>query len=100
DDIDNSGKLSLSLVGDEGEDSGAGGDGNGERPERAPRERSSRSDSDRGDRGGNTGPPKDVASFDAAWDEEAKKEFGDLGPAEAPSRSGGDRDRGPRRRRR
>ena len=64
--------------------------GDGDRPERAPRERAPRGDSDRG----NTGPPKDVASFDAAWDEEAKKEFGDLGPAEAPSRSGGDRDRG------
>ncbi|MGZ7018043.1 MAG: polyribonucleotide nucleotidyltransferase, partial [Acidimicrobiia bacterium] len=96
DDIDNSGKLSLSLVGDEGDEGGSGGDGNGDRPERAPRERAPRGDSDRG----NTGPPKDVASFDAAWDEEAKKEFGDLGPAEAPSRSGGDRDRGPRRRRR
>jgi polyribonucleotide nucleotidyltransferase len=98
DDIDNSGKLSLSLVGDDGDDSGSGG--NGDRPERAPRERAPRGESDRGDRGSNTGPPKDVASFDAAWDEEAKKEFGDLGPAEAPSRSGGDRDRGPRRRRR
>jgi polyribonucleotide nucleotidyltransferase len=93
DDIDNSGKLSLSLVGEEGED---GGSGNGDRPERAPRERAPRGD----DRSSNTGPPKDVASFDAAWDEEAKKEFGDLGPAEAPNRSGGDRDRGPRRRRR
>ena len=97
DDIDNSGKLSLSLVGEEGDDAGSGG--GGDRPERSSRAGRG-SDGDRGDRGGNTGPPKDVASFDAAWDEEAKKEFGDLGPAEAPSRGGGDRDRGPRARRR
>ncbi len=99
DDIDHQGKLSLSLVGEEGDDGGSGADGGGTRSERPPRDRGPR-DSDRG----SSGPPKDVASFDAAWDEEAKKEFGDLGPAEAPTRGGGDRDRssarGPRRRRR
>ncbi len=98
DDIDNQGKLSLSLVGEEGEDGGSGSEGNGERAERAPRDRGPR-DSDRA----GSGPPKEVASFDASWEEEAKKEFGDLGPAEAPTRGGGDRDRssrGPRRRRR
>jgi polyribonucleotide nucleotidyltransferase len=90
DDIDNQGKLSLSLVGEEGEDEGGAG-GNGDRPERGSRDRGGR------EGGGN------VASFDAAWDEQAKEEFGDLGPAETGSRGGGDRDRGsrgPRRRRR
>ncbi len=96
DDIDNQGKLSLSLVGEEGEDGDSGSGGDRERSERAPRERAPR-DSDRG----SSGPPKEAASFDAAWEEEAKKEFGDLGPAEAPTRGGGDRSsRGPRRRRR
>jgi len=89
DDIDNQGKLSLSLVGEEGEDAGA--EGNGDRPERS-RDRAPRESSGR-----------DTASFDSAWDEQAKEEFGDLGPAEERSR-GGDRDRGgnrgrPRRRR-
>jgi len=69
DDIDNSGKLSLSPVGEEGDDAGSGG--GGDRPERS--SRPARSDGDRSDRGGNTGPPKDGASFDSAWDEEAKK---------------------------
>jgi polyribonucleotide nucleotidyltransferase len=101
DDIDNQGKLSLSLVGEEGEDGGDDGGGSGDRPERAPRDRG-----DRGDRGGRdgagSGPGREAASFDASWDEQASKEFGDLGPAETSSR-GGDRDRssrGPRRRRR
>jgi polyribonucleotide nucleotidyltransferase len=94
DDIDNQGKLSLSLVGAEGEDGGGAGDDGDGRAERS-RERG-------GDRGAGTGPGRDVASFDATWDEQAKAEFGDLGPAEERSR-GGDRDRGsrgPRRRRR
>jgi polyribonucleotide nucleotidyltransferase len=94
DDIDNQGKLSLSLVGEEGEDGGAAGDDGDGRAERS-RERG-------GDRGAGTGPGRDAASFDATWDEQAKAEFGELGPAEERSR-GGDRDRGsrgPRRRRR
>ena len=48
DDIDQNGKLSLSLVGDEPE--GGGDDSNGERSSRPPR--SDRGDRDRGDRGG------------------------------------------------
>jgi polyribonucleotide nucleotidyltransferase len=96
DDIDNQGKLSLSLTGDDDNSdgqasgggreprdefrSGAGGDGGGER----------RRD------GGST----EVASFEASWDETAREEFGDLGPGEERRRAerGGER-RGGRRRR-
>jgi polyribonucleotide nucleotidyltransferase len=96
DDIDNSGKLSLSLAGDapegDGDDGAANGDGGGRR------ERSERSErSDRGDRGDRGGDKPKVASFEAEWDEQARAEFGELGPEEGRSeRSGGDRggDRG------
>jgi polyribonucleotide nucleotidyltransferase len=90
DDIDNQGKLSLSLVGEEGDDGGAaGGD---DRSERGGRDRAPRD----GDRGSSNGPGASAASFDASWDEKAREEFGDLGPAEVSSRGGGDRDRGSR----
>jgi len=93
DDIDNSGKLSLSLAGDEpaaaeGTGGGEGGSGDGEvRAPRAPREPRAESDGD-----------VEVASFDSEWDSVAREEFGDLGPA-TESR-GGDRggDRGGERR--
>ena len=107
DDIDNQGKLSLSLLGDDadgdgGGDGGSGGggggggsrDNGGDRPPR--REREPRGDAGR-DSSRDSEPAREpagnVASFDAAWDEQAKAEFGDLGPAEA-ARAGGDRDRG------
>jgi polyribonucleotide nucleotidyltransferase len=90
DDIDQNGKLSLSLVGEDGDDGPASSDnGDGERApreDRAPRERE----------------PRESASFEAFWEDQAKAEFGDLGPDEergpAPSgsRSGGDRGRGGR----
>jgi polyribonucleotide nucleotidyltransferase len=95
DDIDNSGKLSLSLAGDDAEQgdspgtatpssssapSSNGGGGEG----RAPRNESTR------DNGGSAGGDVEVASFDEAWDSQARAEFGDLGPAEA-GRPGGDR---------
>jgi polyribonucleotide nucleotidyltransferase len=94
DDIDNSGKLSLSMAGDEpapsgdaggsGQGSSGGGEsrGNGDRAPREPRERSVS--------GGSTDSDVEVASFDDAWDSQAKAEFGDLGPAEV-GRPGGDR---------
>jgi len=92
DDIDNSGKLSLSLAGDEPTAAeGAGGEGDGEarapRAAREPREPRAESDGD-----------VEVASFDSEWDSVAREEFGDLGPA-TESR-GGDRggDRGGERR--
>jgi polyribonucleotide nucleotidyltransferase len=92
DDIDQNGKLSLSLVGDEPE---GGGDGGGTATERAPR-------SDRGDRDDRA--PRETANFEDFWDAQAREEFGDLGPAdEAPpvpagERRGGGRPRGGRRR--
>jgi polyribonucleotide nucleotidyltransferase len=80
DDVDPQGKVSLSLTSalDIGE-GGGGGDGGG----------------DDGGGGGSGGGDRDVVSFDATWDEEARSEFGDLGTAEVPaaSSSGGGRDR-------
>jgi polyribonucleotide nucleotidyltransferase len=96
DDIDNQGKLSLSLVGEEGDD--AAPSANGESRERG----------ERGDRGGDRGERssgRETASFEDSWEDTAREEFGDLGPAEAGRSGGGDRggDRrggGGRRRRR
>jgi polyribonucleotide nucleotidyltransferase len=115
DDIDNSGKLSLSLAGDEPEGAGegdagsSGGErrGNGDRAsdrasDRGSRERSVSGGSGRSDDGGDDSGVE-VTSFDDAWDSKAREEFGDLGPAEV-GRSGGDRGErrggGGRRRRR
>ena len=87
DDIDNSGKLSLSLAGEEpaesegGSTTGAASENGGSGESRAPRGDSSR------DRGGSE---VETASFDDAWDSQAREEFGELGPAEV-GRSGGDR---------
>jgi polyribonucleotide nucleotidyltransferase len=117
DDIDNQGKLSLSLVGDEwdgdsgsgssGSDGGSGG-GSGsrdaktddgpprrersERPARDDRpERASNSAESAGSTSGNGGGDRDRASFDEFWDGQASEEFGELGPAEAGRSGGGDR---------
>ena len=119
DDIDNAGKLSLSLAGDEPEGDGDGtsdtnGSGRSEAPRRERSDRSDRGDGDRGergDRGGRGGrgdgdrggrPERaasvsdvEVASFDEVWDSEAREQFGDLGPAEV-GRPGGDRGGAPR----
>ncbi|MBJ7381879.1 MAG: polyribonucleotide nucleotidyltransferase [Acidimicrobiia bacterium] len=90
DDIDNSGKLSLSLAGD---DSAAAGSDEGS-TERAPRSESrseSRSGGDSSD--GSPAPERERASFEQSWDEQASGQFGDLGPAaEGTPRGGGDRD--------
>jgi polyribonucleotide nucleotidyltransferase len=110
DDIDNAGKLSLSLVGDDDEE--------GEEPaprrdvdDRPPRARPAPSrpdrdrDRDRDGERGDGGPQADVASFEERWEAEARAEFGDLGPGEV-ARTGGGRGGpgggggGPRRRRR
>jgi polyribonucleotide nucleotidyltransferase len=91
DDIDPQGKVSLSLVGPEGaeptgQDPGSRSDegrARPERPERPERPAEGRSSE---------------VSFEAAWEEEARAEFGDLGPAEPASAGGGDGGgRGPRR---
>ncbi len=90
DDIDNSGKLSLSLAGD---DTAAAGSDEGS-SERAPRSESrseSRSGGDSSD--GSPAPERERASFEQSWDEQASGQFGDLGPAaEGAPRGGGDRD--------
>ncbi|MCU1430011.1 MAG: polyribonucleotide nucleotidyltransferase [Actinomycetia bacterium] len=118
DDIDNAGKLSLSIVGD---DDGPGEDrpersersersDRGDRPERS--ERSERSDrGDRGDRGearesrgsrddsGESSARPETASFEDFWEGKAREEFGELGPAEetAGAGAGGGRGGGDRR---
>ena len=109
DDIDQNGKLSLSMVGPDGEVIGGGDSGGdrGDRGDRGGRER------DRGrDRDGEPRPREvgESASFEAFWDEQAREEFGDLGPAEerggdrggdrsgrSSNRGGRGRGRGPRR---
>ena len=101
DDIDQSGKLSLSLVGAETDDNGSGGGGGGgesrERSSRPPRDRDrDRDDSPRPRRGDDGGgesrssgsASSSAASFEDTWDAQVREEFGDLGPAEA-TRSGG-----------
>ena len=109
DDIDNQGKLSLSLLGDDSgdEDSGDGNRGGRDRDrdrvERPPRrERSERPRStesrrsegadERATSGSRASATDDAdtetASFEKVWEDQVKDEFGDLGPAEA-ARSGG-----------
>jgi polyribonucleotide nucleotidyltransferase len=110
DDIDNQGKLSLSLVGEEWE-GGDGGGGGGDKRDDGPPRRERQPSSDRGDRperserapresnanSGNGGGSaeasgdRDRASFDEFWDGQASEEFGELGPAEAGRSGGGDR---------
>jgi polyribonucleotide nucleotidyltransferase len=92
DDIDQNGKLSLSLVGDDGEPIGGGDDGDHHHDSRPPRgDRPARESSSRESSGSRA-----TASFESEWEEQAREEFGDLGPAEEPSRSGGGDRRGGR----
>ena len=108
DDIDNSGKLSLSLAGDEADAESSGGGATASTSERAATsERPSSSERAKpdGPNGESGGGSSEVASFDAFFDTVAREEFGDLGPADAgrggggPSgeRRGGARRRGGRR---
>ena len=114
DDIDQNGKLSLSLVGDD-EPTAAAATAAVDASGRAATGERIASDRDRGrpsrgerrdarSRCGASG--RETASFEAFWDEQAREEFGDLGPAEEPRPGprGGDRGgasaRRPRRRRR
>jgi polyribonucleotide nucleotidyltransferase len=92
DDIDPNGKISLSPTnvpeGDEADDDG---------PKRERRDRGGRGRSDRGDRDEGTGGTADggtassgeFVSFEDAFDEELKEEFGDLGPETGSSSGGG-----------
>jgi polyribonucleotide nucleotidyltransferase len=86
DDIDNSGKLSLSLASEPPpSDSEPSDDGDSaDRPPRARRDRDSGGNGDRRER-----PERDVASFEDQWEATAREEFGDLGPAEATRSPGG-----------
>lgn len=82
DDIDNSGKLSLSMANDEGSNSSDS--------DSAPKREASKSDSSRS-----------AVSFEDTWEAKAKEEFGDLGPDDAgrgEKNSGGNRGGGKRRR--
>jgi len=106
-DIDNQGKLSLSLVGEGGDDttwsprsdggSGERQSGNGEPDGRArggrgrDRDRAPEREGGRG-----AGRAKESVSFEQYWESQAKDEFGDLGPADVgrPERRGGSGSRG------
>ena len=110
DDIDQSGKLSLSLVGEEGGDGGGsstGGGGSSRGSDRGERTERSSSDRDRvsrdsaADAGAASGSAP-ASSFEDFWEDQAKAEFGDLGPAPegaGAGRPGGESGGGPRRRR-
>jgi polyribonucleotide nucleotidyltransferase len=96
--IDPNGKVSLKpageLAGSDGGSSG-GGSGGGERPRRERSERSERPErSERSERStessgeGSSGGGTEVLSFEDSFDQELRDEFGDLGPASAPSTGG------------
>ncbi len=108
DDIDQQGKLSLSLASDEPPEEGDDGDrrpaAREDRDDRPPRrERPRRDDDDRPPRrDADERPPRrrgdedvaadsgaPVASFEKVWEDQVKDEFGDLGPAEAGAPRGG-----------
>jgi polyribonucleotide nucleotidyltransferase len=106
-DIDNQGKLSLSLtdesaaeaLGDDDGSAPAQGDGpvgdarkRRSDPDRRPRDR------ERGGRSRDPGRARETVSFERHWESQARDEFGDLGPDDAarPDRRGGGRRRGGR----
>jgi len=109
DDIDNSGKLSLSMASEDGGDTPAERDSGRSDSGRSDsgRSDSGKSDSDRSDSGKSDSDRSDSGksvSFEDSWEEKAKEEFGDLGPEDAgrdASRDGGkpSGNRGGRRRR-
>jgi len=92
DDVDPGGKVSLTPVG-EGFGSGSGGSGPSGSVSGSGPSSSSASGSSSGDAGGE-GALK--LSFEDSFDEEARGEFGDLGPAEEAERSSGGGERGER----
>jgi polyribonucleotide nucleotidyltransferase len=100
-DIDNQGKLSLSLV-DESDDAGGppppSEGGSGERQQAGDGDSGASARSGRGgqDRGparsrGRGGRARESVSFEEFWESQARDEFGDLGPADVgrPERRGG-----------
>jgi polyribonucleotide nucleotidyltransferase len=95
DDIDQNGKLSLSLVGDDSDGGDDRPSGNGSEPRSESSGRSERPErSERSEPRGESGSGRETASFEAFWEDEAREQFGDLGPAEESTASagrGGDR---------
>ena len=99
-DVDPGGKVSLRPAGDApaseagGERSSTNGGGRGDRPERSERsERPARSDKserprDEAPAEAEASGDREYVSFEDAFDDEVRTEFGDLGP-EAPAGSGG-----------
>src|SRR5205823_2677848 len=89
DDIDPQGKVSLSLVGDNGDSGGEGAPAPARRPARP----------ERSDRPGRSDEPRpaparsmsDAVSFEDVFEAEVRETYGDLGPASEPagSSSGG-----------
>ena len=115
DDIDPQGKVSLSLVGDNGDSGGEGAPAPARRPARPERsDRQERSDRpERSERPGRSDEPRpapapsmsDAVSFEDVFEAEVRETYGDLGPASEPAGSssgggGGRGDGGPRRNRR
>ncbi len=112
DDIDPNGKVSLSMASepaDDGDaDSGNSGGGGRERGgrggrdgggrDRKPRAEKSSDDGDKADKA-DKGSDTEFVSFEDAFDEELKDEFGDLGPENKPTGGGGGGGRGRGRRR-
>ena len=100
DDIDNAGKLSLSLVGDDdgaGPEGSSGGSDRVRAPAREPVSVGAGERSAGGGGGADSG--REVVSFEDTWEDTAKNEFGDLGPDDGGSaeRSGGGGGGGARR---
>jgi polyribonucleotide nucleotidyltransferase len=111
DDIDNAGKLSLSLTGDDGADARDGADervrtggdsrgASGERGERDARGAGDGSERGNGGRDGGARADADAASFDDFFDSKVREEYGDLGTVEGEraERTGDRRGGGGRRR--
>jgi polyribonucleotide nucleotidyltransferase len=91
-DVDPNGKVSLRLAGDApSEKSGGDRAPREDRSDRAPRERAPRDDAPAEESNGD----REYVSFEDAFDDEVRSEFGDLGPESAPSGGGGG-DRGGR----
>jgi polyribonucleotide nucleotidyltransferase len=114
-DMDNQGKLSLSLVdeaavGERGEGDRSGparddGPVGGDRRRRSEadrrggdRDRGARPRDEHGERSRDRGRARESVSFEQHWESQARDEFGDLGPDDAarPERRGGGRRRGGR----
>ena len=102
DDVDPSGKISLSLV-------GAGGDESASAPKTSETttadavefEQSGGSERTKPESEAKSSPASSVVSFEAHFDEELRSEYGDLGPGPSPSPRSSDREgghgKGPRR---